>query len=203
MSGWSGTIGRDTGPNMAHLSGRAGMGPILIVSGGTTLLNGSCLGPTRQTRSIWPSIPPHDNDGPRLSCHHLVHHPASFLSPLMPPPPRHPILGRGRRSMHLLPVFVRHQPRHRLAQWLLHVHEDVSHHARTIVFVVVRRPVRLPGLRPVLPPQPVAPAHGRSREPTNARRRGYGASWSCSWPFSMRVVEEDMVAPATLRLSWR
>jgi hypothetical protein len=27
--------------------------------------------------------------------------------------------------MRLLPVFVRHQPRHRLAQWLLHVHEDV------------------------------------------------------------------------------
>jgi hypothetical protein len=29
-----------------------------------TLLNGSCLGPARQTRPIWPSIPPHDNDGP-------------------------------------------------------------------------------------------------------------------------------------------
>jgi hypothetical protein len=33
---------------------------------------------------------------------------------------------------------------------------------------------------PVLPPQPVAPAHGHSREPTDARRRGYGASRSCS-----------------------
>jgi hypothetical protein len=28
------------------------------------LLNGSCLGPARQTRPIWSSIPPHDNDGP-------------------------------------------------------------------------------------------------------------------------------------------
>jgi hypothetical protein len=28
----------------------------------------------------------------------------------MPPPPRHPILGRGRGSKRLLPVFVRHQP---------------------------------------------------------------------------------------------
>jgi hypothetical protein len=28
------------------------------------------------------------------------------------------------------------------------------------------------------------PVHGRSREPTDARRRGYGASRSCSWPFS-------------------
>jgi hypothetical protein len=71
--------------------------------------------------------------------------------------------------MRLLPVFVRHQPRHRLAQWLLHVHEYVSHHACTIVFAVVGRPVRLPGLRPILPPQPAAPAHGRSREPTDAR----------------------------------
>jgi hypothetical protein len=144
------------------------------------LLNGSCLGPARQTRPVWPSIPPHDNDDPRFSCHHLVRHSTSFLSPLMPPPPCHPILGRGRRSMRILPIFVRHQLRHRLAQWLLHVHEDVSHHARTIVFVVVRCPVRLPSLRHVLPPQPATPAHGRSREPTDARRRVYGVSRSCS-----------------------
>jgi hypothetical protein len=115
------------------------------------LLNGSCLGPARQTRPIWPSIPLHDNDVPRFNCHHLIRHSTSFLSHLMHPPPRHPILGSGRRSMRLLPVFVRHQPRHRLAQWLLHVHEDVSHHARTIVFAVVGHPIRLPGLRPVLP----------------------------------------------------
>jgi hypothetical protein len=38
---------------------------------------------------------PHDNDGPRLSCHQLVRHSTSFLPSLMPPPPRHPILGRG------------------------------------------------------------------------------------------------------------
>jgi hypothetical protein len=59
------------------------------------------------------------------------------------------------------------------------------------------------GLRPVLPPQPAAPAHGRSREPTDACRRGYGASQPCSCPFSVRAIEKDMVAPATLRLSWR
>jgi hypothetical protein len=64
------------------------------------------------------------------------------------------------------------------AQWLLHVHEDISHHACTIVFPVVGRPVRLPCLRPILPPQPATPAHDRSHEPTDARRRGYGASWS-------------------------
>jgi hypothetical protein len=59
--------------------------------------------------------------------------------------------------MRLLPVFVRHQPRYRLAQWLLHVHDDVSHHARTIVLAVVGRPIRLSDLRLILPPQPAAP----------------------------------------------
>jgi hypothetical protein len=121
----------------------------------------------------------------------------------MPPPPRHPIVDRGRRSMRLLPLFVRHQTRHRFAQWLLHVHENVSHHKRIIVSVVVGHPVRLPGLRPVLPPQPAASALGRSREPTDARRCGYESSRSCSWPLSVPAVEEDMVTPATLRLSWQ
>jgi hypothetical protein len=37
----------------------------------------------------------------------------------------------------------------------------------------------------------------------DAHRRGYGASQSCSWPVSVCAVEEDMVAPATLKLSWR
>jgi hypothetical protein len=187
-------MGRGYGPQAPH-DARAGLAQ--------ALLNGSCLGPACQTRPIWPSIPPHDNDGPRLSCHHLIHHPASFLSPLKPPPLHHLILDRGRRSRHLLPIFVQHQPRHRLAQWLLHVHEDVSHHACTIVFAIVGRPVRLPDLRPVLPPHPAAPAHSRSCEPTNTRRHGYEASQSSSWPFSVRAVEEDMVASATLRLSWR
>jgi hypothetical protein len=85
----------------------------------------------------------------------------------------------------------------------VHVHEDLSHHVNIIVFAVVGCPIRLLGLRDALPPQPTAPAHGRSREPTDARRRGYGANWLCSWPFSVRAVEEDMVVPATLRLSWR
>jgi hypothetical protein len=70
-------------------------------------------------------------------------------------------------------------------------------------FAIVERPVRLPGHRPVLPPQPTAPTHGRSREPMDARRRGYGMSRLCSWPFSVCAVEEDMVTPATLWLSWR
>jgi hypothetical protein len=45
------------------------------------------------------------------------------------------------------------------------------HIMRTIIFAIVGRPVRLPGLRLVLPPQPAALAHGRSHEPTDARRR--------------------------------
>jgi hypothetical protein len=46
--------------------------------------------------------------------------------------------------------------------------------ACTIVFAVVRRHVRLPGLRSILPPQPTVPAPGHSNELTNARWRGYG-----------------------------
>jgi hypothetical protein len=70
-------------------------------------------------------------------------------------------------------------------------------------FVIVGRLFRLPGLRHILPPQPAAHAHGRSRKSTDGRRHGNEASQSCSWPFSVRAVEEDMVASAMLRLSWR
>jgi hypothetical protein len=72
-----------------------------------------------------------------------------------------------------------------------------------IVFTVVGRLIRLPGLHSVLPPQPAASTDGHSHELNDARRRGYWASRSCSWPFSVRVVEEDMVTSATLKLSWR
>jgi hypothetical protein len=140
------------------------------------LLNGSCLEPARQTQPIWPSIPLHDNDGPHLSCHHLVRHSTSFLSPLMPPPPRHPIIDRGHRSRRLLPVFIRHQPRHRLAQWLLHVHEDVSHHARTIVFAVVGHRVRLSRLRPVFLPNVLPRPWSQPRADRRSSTRVQGES---------------------------
>jgi hypothetical protein len=45
------------------------------------ILNGSCLEPARQTRPICPSIPSHDNNGPRLSCHYLVRHFTFFSLP--------------------------------------------------------------------------------------------------------------------------
>jgi hypothetical protein len=165
----------------------------------TTLVSGW----PRHTWPIWPSIPQHDNDSPRLSCRHLVRHPASFLSPLMPLPPRHHILAKGMGAGTFSPyssdTSLDTDPR----MWLLYVHEDVSQHARTIVFAIVGHLVRLPVLRPVLPPQPTTLAHGRNREPTDALRRGYRASRSCSWPFSVRAPKEDTVALATLRLSWR
>jgi hypothetical protein len=157
------TVGRGYGPRTTRRLCRLAQ----------ALLNGSCPRSARQTLPIWPSIPSRDNDGSRLSCHHLVCHPASFLSPLLPLPPRHPILDRGHGSRRLLSVFVRHQPRHRPAQWLLHVHEDVSQHMCTIIFVIVRCLVCLLGLRPILPPQPATPAHGRSHKPTDARRHRY------------------------------
>jgi hypothetical protein len=133
VSGQASTTGRGYDPSTARCSYQVD----------PDTMNVSCLGPARQTWPIWPSITQHNSHDPCLSCHHLVRHSTSFLSPIMPPPPRHPILGRGRRSMRLLPVF-------RLAQWLLHVHEDVPHHARTIVFTVIGRPVRVPSLRPIL-----------------------------------------------------
>jgi hypothetical protein len=77
------------------------------------------------------------------------------------------------------------------------------HIMRTIIFAIVGRLVRLPGLRLILPPQPAALAHGRSHEPTDARQRGYRVSQSCSWPLSVRAVEQDMVTPVMLRLSWQ
>jgi hypothetical protein len=63
-----------------------------------TLLNGPCFGLARQTQPIWSSIPPHDNDGPRLSCRRLFRDSASFLSPLVPPSPRHPFSTEGVRA---------------------------------------------------------------------------------------------------------
>jgi hypothetical protein len=142
----------------------------------------------------------HDT-GPHLSCRHLIRHPASFLSPLMPPPPRHPFSAEGVGAGASSPYSSDTSP-------------DTDPHSgyctSTRMFHSMRAPlflpldvVCLPALHPILPPQPVAPAHGRSHEPTDARRRGYGASRSCSWPFSVRAAEEDTVAPATLRLSWR
>jgi hypothetical protein len=124
-----------------------------------------------------------------------------FLSLLMPLPLHHPILSRGHRSIRLLSVFVRHQP---------DTDSRSGYCTSTRTFHIMRAPsfspivgcpVRLSSLRPVLPSQPVALGHGRNREPTDARRRGYDVSWSRSWPFFVRVIEEDMVTPVTLRLS--
>jgi hypothetical protein len=128
-------------------------------------------------------MPLHDNDAHRLSCHNLVRHSTSFLSPLMAPPTRHPILDRGRRSRCLLPVFVRHQPRHRLAQWLLHVHEDVSHHARTIVFASLDVPFvflafALFFLLNLLPPHTVAAASRPTLIDAGTRRVGHAPGLS-------------------------
>jgi hypothetical protein len=133
------------------------------------LLNGPCLGPAHETRPIWPSIPPYDNDSPRLSCRHLVRHPASFLSLLMPRLHATPFSAEGVGAGASSPYSSDTNPRIGYC-----TSTRTSQHARTIVFVVVGRLVRLPGLRPVLPPQHAAPAHGRSRGLTDARRCGYG-----------------------------
>jgi hypothetical protein len=168
-----------------------------------TLLNGSCLGPARQTRPIWPSIPPHDNDGPRLNCRHLVCHPASFLSlssciHLRATPFSVESVGAGASSTYSSDTnpdtdscsgyCTSTRTFHSMHAPLFSLSSDVS-----FVF-----PAFACSSSPTY-----YPAHGCSREPTDARRRGYGASRPCSWPFSVCAAEDDTVAPATLRLSWR
>jgi hypothetical protein len=49
----------------------------------------------------------------------------------------------------------------------------------------------------LLPPPTVAAVSRPALVNTGTRRVGQN-----SWPFSVRAVEEDMVAPDTLRLSW-
>jgi hypothetical protein len=137
-----------------------------------TLLNGSRPRPGRQTRHIWPSIPPHDNDGPRLSCRHLVRHPASFLSPLMPPPPATPFTTEGVGAVASSPYSF---------DTSYDIDPVSGYGTSTRTFHSMRAPSSdVPfifptfHLRPVLPPQPSALAHGHSREPIDARRCGYG-----------------------------
>jgi hypothetical protein len=132
-------------------------------------------GTARQTQPIWPSIPLHDNDGSRLSCRHLVRHPASFLSPLMPPLPHHSILGRGCGSKRLLPYLSDTSPDtdprsgYCTSTRTFHSMRAPSSDVPFVfsAFAIVGCLIRLLGLRLVLPPQPTAIAHGRSREPTD------------------------------------
>jgi hypothetical protein len=161
--------------------------------------------PARKTQLIWPSIPPHDNDSPRLSFHHLIGHFTSFLSPLM----RSclhlratPFSAEGVGACVSSPYSSNTNPDTDSRSGYCRPQERFTSCAHNRFH---RRQTSRSSydLHPVLPPQPAAPAHGRSREPTDARRCGYGASRSCSWPLSVRAVEKDMVAPATLRLSWR
>jgi hypothetical protein len=66
-----------------------------------------------------------------------------------------------------------------------------------------RRTSRLSfGLCPVLPTQPVAPAHGRSREPTDARLCGYGQV-DLAPGFSSCVSPRRTRWCLPRRLSWR
>jgi hypothetical protein len=112
--------------------------------------------------------------------------PPSFLSLLMSLPLRHPILDRGRGSRRLLPVFVRHQPRHRPAR-LLHVHEDVSQHVRTIVFVSSDVPFVFPTfalffLPNLLPPSTVIAASRPRLVDAGTRRLGLAPGLSSCVP---------------------
>jgi hypothetical protein len=146
LSGRISTTGRGYGPSMA------------------ALLNRSCIGPARQTQLIWPSIPPHDNYGPRLSCRHLVRHLASFISlsclRLYATPFSTEDVGVGVYSPYSSDTSPDTDPGS--GYWPIARPQGRFIPARIIVFVVVGCLVRLPGLHLVLPPQPAAPAYGHS-----------------------------------------
>jgi hypothetical protein len=145
----------------------------------------------------------HDNDGPRLSCT------TSFVILLLFSHPSCLHLRATRFSPESVGACA-------FSPYLCDTSPDTDSRSgyctSTRTFDIIRAPSFLPSsdVPFVFPPffmfflpNLMPPAHGRSREPTDARRRGYGVSRSCSWPFSVHAVEEDMVAPATLRLSWR
>jgi hypothetical protein len=139
------TTGRGYGPSTTRRSCQAGPGTIKWVV--------PWASPPDMTHlAIYIS---HNNDGSRLSC--CTSLPSCFFSLSPHASASAPILGRGRGSKRLLPVFVRHQPRHRPAQWLLHVHEDVLQHTCTIVFAIVGRPVRLLPFALFFLPNPLPP----------------------------------------------
>jgi hypothetical protein len=133
----------------------------------------------------------------RLSCRHLVRHPASFLSLLIPP-----LLGRGRGSRRLLSfrptpaptptcIVAIARPRGRFT--------TCAHHRFRCCRTSRLSSRPLPySSSPTYCPHPWSQSRADRRSLTWVR-----ASRSFSWPFSARAIEEDMVAPATLRLSWR
>jgi hypothetical protein len=191
---WAGLALRAKATTQAPHGARAGLAQ--------SLLNGSFLGPARQTRLIWPSLPPHDNNGHCLSCHHLVRHSTYFyLSPhasTSAPPHSRQRAGVCASFPHSSDTSP-------------DIDSRSGYCMSTRTFHIMRAPLFSPSSNVsfVFPafalfflPNLLPPAYGRSREPTDARRCGYGVSRSCSWPFSVRIVEEDMVAPATLRLYW-
>jgi hypothetical protein len=131
------------------------------------LLNGSCLRPARHTQPIWLSIPPHDNDGPRLSCRHLVRHPASSLSlhASVSAPPH----SRQRAWEQAPPPRIRPTPASTPTRAVTIArprgHFTVCAHHRFRHRWASRSSSRP---SPVLSRQPTAPTHGRSHEPTDA-----------------------------------
>jgi hypothetical protein len=164
------------------------------------LLNGSCPGPACQTRPIWLFIPPYDNGSTRLSCRHLVRHPASFLSPsCLRLRATH---FRQRTWEQVPPPRIRPTPASTPTRAvLLHVQEGVSQHARAIVFIIVERLIRLPGLFPCSSSLTCCPCPWSQPRADRRSLTRVQVSRSCSWLFFVCVAKEDMMVRATLRLS--
>jgi hypothetical protein len=143
------------------------------------LLNGSCLGLARQIRPIWTSIPPHDNDGPRLSCHHLVRHSTFFSLPSCLHLYATPFSAEGIGADASSPYSFTPAPTPTRAVAITRPRghfTSCAHHR-----LCRRRTSRSSSLpSPCSCTQPVAPAHGHSCKPTDARRCGNEAGRSCS-----------------------
>jgi hypothetical protein len=140
------------------------------------LLNGLCLRTSRQIRPTCSSIPPHDNDDSCFSCHHLVRHHASFLS--LPhasasAPPHSQQMAWGQAP----PARIRSTP----APTPTHVMAIARSRGRFTSCAYHRFRSRRTSHSSSRPSPrssylTAALAHGRIREPTDARRCRYGAS---------------------------
>jgi hypothetical protein len=107
----------------------------------------------------------------------------------------HPIIGKERGSRRLLPVSAKSvaiaRPRERFtacAHHRFHRHRTSRSSSRSSPC----------SSSPTCCPRPWSQPRADRRSSTRD-----GTSRSCYWPFSACATEEDTVAPATLRLSWR
>jgi hypothetical protein len=120
----------------------------------------------------------------------------------MPPPPRHPFsvegVGAGASTPYSSDTSPHTNPRsgYCTSTRMFHnMHAPSFSSSSDVLFVF---PLFALFFHPNLLPPPTVAARADRRSSARVR-----ASWPCSWLFFVRTDEEDTMAPATLRLSWR